>query len=61
VVQWAILMSECGSGRFYCQSVVVGDFTVRAGYRGRYYCQNVVQWAILLSERGAVGDIIFRV
>jgi len=41
-------VSECGT---------VGDISVRVRYGRRYYCQSVVQWAILLSGRGTVGDI----
>ena len=39
----------------------VGDITVRVWYSGRYYCQCVVQWAILPSECGIVVDITVRV
>ena len=38
----------------------MGDITVRVRHSGRYYCQIVVQWAILLSECGTVGDITVR-
>jgi len=58
VVQWAILLLECGTvGEITVSVRCCGRITVRVRYSGRYYCQNVVQWAILLSECGTVGDI----
>jgi hypothetical protein len=71
VVEWAVLLSEWWSGRCYCQCGGVGGITVRGGtvggitdrvwWSGLYYGQSVVQWAILMSERGTVGGIAARV
>jgi len=38
----------------------VGDISVSVWYNGRYYCHGEVQWAILVSECGTVGDISVR-
>jgi len=39
----------------------VRDVIVSAWYSGRYYCQSVDEWAILLLECRRAGDITIRV
>ena len=58
-------------GRYYCQCGREGNITVRVWYSGRYYCQSVVNWAIVgwsvvecaifHSECGTMGNIAVRV